>query len=56
MDYSDVIKKKSLYQSNRDPLNPVYFYTKGNGAISRYGEIEGNRPKVGIKDIGEMIN
>lgn len=41
----------------RDPLNPVYLYNKPNnqGTI-RYGEIEGARPKVQMKDVQEMLN
>ena len=47
MDVSDVNGKKKLYESLRDPLNPIYMYQKpNNGGVIRYGEIEGARPKV----------
>ena len=51
MDYSDVTGKKKIYQSYRDPLNPVYLYTKPSGQIGKYGEIEGNKAKVSVRDL-----
>jgi hypothetical protein len=48
MNYSDVTGKKTLYNSYRDPLNPVYVYTKPTGQIVKYGEIEGNRARATV--------
>jgi len=58
MDYRDVTSKRSskVTQSLRDPLNPIYYYQKPSGAMYRYGEIEGARPKVTMKDVTEMLN
>ncbi len=56
MNYSDVNQKKRVTQSLRDPLNPVYNYQKPSGAMHRYGDIEGARPKVTMHDVQEMLN
>ena len=48
---ADVNRKKSVRSSMRDPLNPVYEFQKPNGEVYKYGEIEGNKPKVSIKDV-----
>jgi hypothetical protein len=42
--------------SNRDPLNPTYYESPKEGRPYRYGEIEGNRPKISIKDVGDVLN
>ena len=57
MDYRDVTSKRSkVTQSLRDPLNPIYYYQKPTGAMQRYGEIQGARPKVTMKDVTETLN
>ena len=52
MDYSDVVGKKKLYSSSRDPLNPIYFYTRPDGTVESYGHIQGSKPKMGLKEMG----
>jgi len=37
-------------------LNPIYTYQKPSGGVHRYGDIEGARPKVTMKDVQEMLN
>lgn len=38
LDYRDVNgKKKYQYSTSRDPLNPVYVYTRPNGDVYQYG-------------------
>jgi hypothetical protein len=56
MDYRDVNGKKPNYNSYRDPLNPVYLYTKPSGQVTKYGEIEGNKAKITVKDLGSSLN
>ena len=56
LDYSDVSPKKVYHESQRDPLNPVYTLSKTNGESYKYGEIEGNRPKVSMFDVGNYLN
>jgi hypothetical protein len=53
MDVSDVNGKRRAYESMRNPLNPVYNYSMnlGQSRPTNFGEIEGSRPKVLIKDI-----
>eukprot|EP00350_Pseudokeronopsis_sp_OXSARD2_P008847 CAMPEP_0170544492 /NCGR_PEP_ID=MMETSP0211-20121228/3230_1 /TAXON_ID=311385 /ORGANISM="Pseudokeronopsis sp., Strain OXSARD2" /LENGTH=91 /DNA_ID=CAMNT_0010848149 /DNA_START=212 /DNA_END=487 /DNA_ORIENTATION=- len=46
LDYSDVYEKKSLHHSIRDPQNPTYQYRSPKGTLHRYGDIEGNHPKM----------
>eukprot|EP00350_Pseudokeronopsis_sp_OXSARD2_P002031 CAMPEP_0170554914 /NCGR_PEP_ID=MMETSP0211-20121228/12795_1 /TAXON_ID=311385 /ORGANISM="Pseudokeronopsis sp., Strain OXSARD2" /LENGTH=187 /DNA_ID=CAMNT_0010864353 /DNA_START=102 /DNA_END=665 /DNA_ORIENTATION=+ len=55
MDYRDVNGKKGATSQVRDPLNPVYLYRQANGGLYEYGEIEGNKPKLNVKDMGRAV-
>ena len=57
LDYRDVNgKKRGSPTSMRDPLNPVYVYTRPNGDIYSYGQIEGNKAKATVQDLGNSLN
>lgn len=56
MDYRDVTSnRKSTYQS-LDPMQYVSMYTGPINTAHRYGDVQGSRPKVSMKDVGTVLN
>jgi hypothetical protein len=59
LDCRDINGKKKPVMWERDPLNPQYYYTRPNGEVVAYGEIEGSKPKLKLtrpEDISKNLN